>query len=61
MVQTIQARDISLYELEENFGLELVTNNDFFTEWVENLPLLTDVEKSSLDRSQNMLVPMLYQ
>ncbi|MBD2297159.1 MULTISPECIES: type I restriction endonuclease [Nostocales] len=50
MVQTIQARDISLYELEENFGLELVTNNDFFTEWVENLPLLTDVEKSSLER-----------
>lgn len=50
MVQTIQARDISLYELEENFGLELVTNTEFFTEWTENLPLLTDSEKSSLER-----------
>lgn len=50
MVQTIQARDISLYELEENFGLELVTNNDFFNEWTEKLPLLTDIEKSSLER-----------
>ncbi|MBR8834331.1 MAG: type I restriction endonuclease subunit R [Stigonema ocellatum SAG 48.90 = DSM 106950] len=50
MVQTIQARDISLYELEEKFGLELVTNSDFFTEWTENLPLVTDVEKLSLER-----------
>ncbi|MBD2504101.1 type I restriction endonuclease [Anabaena azotica] len=50
MVQTIQARDISLYELEENFGLELVTNTEFFTEWTENLPLLTDNEQLSLER-----------
>jgi hypothetical protein len=35
MLQTIQARDISLYELEEKFGLELVTKTDFFTEWAE--------------------------
>jgi len=50
MVQTIQSRDISLYELEETFGLELVTNADFFTEWIENLPLINDVEKMSLER-----------
>ncbi|BAT57029.1 hypothetical protein NOS3756_60410 (plasmid) [Nostoc sp. NIES-3756] len=50
MVQTIQARDISLYELEENFGLELVPNTEFFTEWTENLPLLTDNEQLSLER-----------
>ncbi|WP_414755271.1 type I restriction endonuclease [Anabaena sp. CCY 9910] len=50
MVQTIQARDISLYELEETFGLELVTDSNFFPEWRENLPLLTDIEKSSLER-----------
>ncbi len=46
MVQTIQARDISLYELEENFGLELVTDINFFPEWIENLPLLTNIENS---------------
>jgi hypothetical protein len=43
MVKTIQAWDISLYELEEKFGLELVNNTDFFPEWTENLPLLTEV------------------
>jgi hypothetical protein len=50
MVQTTQARDISLYELEEKFGLELITKADFFTEWVENLPPLADIDKSSLER-----------
>jgi hypothetical protein len=42
MVQTIQARDISLYELEEKFGLQLVTNADFFTELTDNLSLLIE-------------------
>ncbi len=50
MVQTIQARDISLYDLEEKFGLELITSADFLTEWVENLPPLTDRERFSLER-----------
>ncbi len=50
MVQTIQARNISLYELEEKFGLQLVTNADFFTEWTNNLPYLNDAEIFSLER-----------
>jgi predicted type IV restriction endonuclease len=50
MVQIIQARNISLYELEENFGLQLVTNADFFTEWTNDLPSLNDAENFSLER-----------
>jgi predicted type IV restriction endonuclease len=50
MVQTIQARDISLYELEDKFGLQLVTNSDFFTEWIKDLPSLNDAENLSLER-----------
>ncbi len=42
-MQTIQARDISLYELEEKFGLQLVKNDEFFTECTENLPSLNEV------------------
>ena len=53
MVQTIQAKDISLYELEEKFYLQLSTDTDFFTEWKDNLPSLTDVEKQSLKRVQS--------
>ncbi|MEH2297297.1 type I restriction endonuclease subunit R [Nostoc sp.] len=50
MVQTIPARDISLYELEEKFGLQLATDSNFFTEWTEDLPTLTDGEKQAIAR-----------
>ncbi|MBN3926381.1 hypothetical protein [Nostoc sp. NMS4] len=48
MVQTIPAREISLYELEEKFGLQLATDINLFTEWTENLPILTDNEKQAM-------------
>lgn len=50
MVQTIQAQDLSLEELQENFGLQLTTDSQFFREWQDNLPSLTDEEKRSLER-----------
>ncbi|MEM9272190.1 MAG: type I restriction endonuclease [Cyanobacteria bacterium P01_F01_bin.143] len=50
MVQTIQAQDISLEELQENFGLQLTTDETFFREWQDKLPSLTDEEKSCLAR-----------
>lgn len=50
MVETIQARDISLYDLEEKFGLQHSTETDFFTEWTNNLPPRTETEKQSLKR-----------
>ncbi|AFZ18747.1 type I restriction endonuclease [Allocoleopsis franciscana] len=50
MVQTLKAKEISLYELEENFGLQLITEAQFFPEWVENLPTLNEAEKQALAR-----------
>ncbi|MHC5615267.1 MAG: type I restriction endonuclease [Nostoc sp.] len=50
MVQIIPARDISLYELEEKFGLQLATDTNLFTEWTENLATLTDNEKQAIAR-----------
>lgn len=50
MVQITAARDISLEELEEKFGLQLAEDPQFFTEWSDNLPPLTDTEKQSLNR-----------
>lgn len=52
-MQTIQAQDISLYELEEKFCLQLSTDSYFFTEWKDNLPLLTNIEKQSLKLVQS--------
>ncbi|MHC5737290.1 type I restriction endonuclease subunit R [Nostoc sp.] len=49
MVQTIPARDISLYELEEKFGLQLATDTNFFPEWTE-IQTLADGEKQAIAR-----------
>ena len=43
-------QDITLEELQENFGLQLITDSQFFREWQDNLPSLTDEEKRSLER-----------
>ena len=50
MVQIIQARDITLYDLEDKFGLQLTVDTHFFQEWSQNLLPLTDAEKQSLKR-----------
>lgn len=50
MVQTIQAKDLTLYDVEKKFGLTATNDIQFFREWLDDLPRLTDLEKQSLDR-----------
>lgn len=50
MVQIIQAKDIDLRYLINNFGLQLVQDDQFFSEWQENLPEITDLDKQLLDK-----------
>ena len=54
MIQKLQARDINLRYLIDNFGLQRVRKDDFFPEWQENLPEVTDLEKQLLDRVQDI-------
>lgn len=49
MVQTIQAKDITLAQLTQSFGLSRTDEPQFFREWQDNLPELTDSEKQVLD------------
>ena len=50
MIQTIEARNITFSELETNFNLQLVEDQQIFREWQDNLPEITDSEKQHLDR-----------
>lgn len=50
MVQVIQAQNIGLAYLEERFVLRQTESEDFFPEWVDPLPEITDLEKQYLDR-----------
>lgn len=50
MVSTIQAKELTLHDVKEKFGLKQAEDEQFFREWLDNLPEITDLEQSSLDQ-----------
>ena len=52
MVQTIQTQEVTLRYLIDNFGLQLVRNEQFFREWQDDLPEISDLEKELLNQVQ---------
>ncbi|MEM7557101.1 MAG: restriction endonuclease subunit R [Cyanobacteria bacterium P01_A01_bin.84] len=50
MIQIIQAEKVKLYDLEKNFQLKLSEDKNFFSEWKEDLPELSEIEKQQLDQ-----------
>lgn len=50
MTQTLPARNITLRDLIDDFKLEMVRDEQFFREWQDNLPELTNLEKQYLDK-----------
>ena len=50
MTQTIPAKDINIRYLIDNLGLQKNQDEEFFREWQDNLPELTDLEKQLLDQ-----------
>ncbi|WP_333329939.1 hypothetical protein [Microcoleus sp. T3_A4] len=50
MVETIHARNVALNDLETNFKIEWVEDDQFFREWQDDLPEISDYEKQRLDR-----------
>ena len=59
MVQLIPAQDITLSQLTELFGLTITADEQFFTEWMDNLPELTDIEKQQLDRVKSNYISLV--
>ncbi|WP_366932294.1 restriction endonuclease subunit R [Nostoc sp. NMS8] len=49
MVQVIQGKDITLVQFIDEFGLHLADDELFFSEWQQDLPELSDLEKQSLN------------
>ena len=50
MIQMLPTKEITLLALETKFGLQLVEDEQFFREWQDNLPEITDAEKPRVDR-----------
>jgi hypothetical protein len=50
MVQVIQAQNATLAYLKKKFALQQSEDEQFFTEWLNNLPEISELEKQYLDR-----------
>jgi hypothetical protein len=50
MVQIIQASDLSLHQVKERFNLQQVWDDQFFWEWLGELPEINDYKRHWLDR-----------
>ena len=50
MVQTLQAKNVTLEELQTLFGLQFVQEDDFFREWQDELPEISDFQKQQLNQ-----------
>lgn len=50
MSETITATNLTLYDIETKFNLQLSEDEQFFREWLDDLPEITDLEKHGLDK-----------
>jgi len=50
MTQTLLAEKVTLRDLIDLYSIQLVENDQFFDEWQEDLPTLSELEKQLLDR-----------
>lgn len=50
MIQTIQAKTVTLRDLITNFSIQLVEDDRFFWEWQHELPEITTAEMQLLDK-----------
>lgn len=48
----IQPINMTLLELETLFNIKLIRDQEFFSEWQDNLPELSESEKQQLDKVQ---------
>ena len=50
MTQSIQAKTLTLHDVKTKFNFQLCEDEQFFREWIDDLPEIADEEKRSLDK-----------
>ncbi len=59
MIQVIQAQNVTLAYLKQKFALHKSEDEQFFTEWFDYIPEISELEKQSLDRVKNNYLNVL--
>ena len=49
MTQSLQAKTLTLLDVETKFNFKLCEDEQFFREWIDDLPEISDDKKRSLD------------
>ncbi|MEG3937653.1 MULTISPECIES: hypothetical protein [unclassified Microcoleus] len=50
MTQSIQAKALTLGDVKTKFNFQLAEDEQFFREWIDDLPEITEEEKRYLDK-----------
>jgi hypothetical protein len=50
MTQTIQSKTLTLHDVKTKFNFQFCEDEQFFREWIDDLPEITEVEKRYLDK-----------
>ncbi len=50
MTQTLYASKLNLYDVESKFNLRFTDNEQFFREWIDDLPEISDQDRQRLDQ-----------
>lgn len=50
MTTTLRASGLNLHDIKTKFGLQYADDEQFFREWIDDLPELTEGEKQALDK-----------
>ncbi|MDY7005706.1 MAG: restriction endonuclease subunit R [Cyanobacteriota bacterium] len=50
MFETITATNLTLHDIETKFNLQFSEDEEFFREWLDDLPIINDLEIQGLDK-----------
>ena len=59
MIQAIAAKDVTLRELKQNFGIQMSQDPAFFPEWLDGFATLSKEDRHLLDRVKNNFLELM--
>ena len=59
MIQAIAAKDVTLRELKQNFGIQMSQDPAFFSEWLDGFATLSKEDRHLLDRVKDNFLELM--
>jgi len=59
MAQAIAAKDVTLRQLKQSFGLQMSEDSAFFAEWLDDFAALSESDRHLLDRVKSNFLELM--